>query len=672
MSLPSSARCARAALSRWTHGALCALICAAAASAQTADGASATTETSPRASVRAETDAEQNLGPSTRTPQSRFDLLVQAPGPLSDFLLRHLDIQRFRQQRSLDAAELSRLLAELPANARQLLATQGYFAPRIEVDAPVPSADPGPAQANDAAPSLGRVAVRVDPGPATRVTRVEVIFQGAIQDSADAAQQRDEIQREAAMVTDQVFTQAAWDRTKTAALRRLTAQRFPAGRIATSLADVDGSQHTARLYIELDSGPLQRMGRIEVEGAQRYDPVIAERIVRLSEVELGSIYDLGHLQQAQQRLLDSGYFDAAFVYVEPSPDQTLLPVRVQVREAQRQKWVLGLGGSTDNGARVSVEHTHNRVPGLDWRAQTTLRFERQDSLASTEWSSIPDDDGWRWVTGARGLRQQDGVLTTTSQRWGIGRTQDGVELDRSLYLQYDRARTTDALLALPGDGQLESSLTFNYAWSRQRFDDLIGPQRGYGLAVELGAGSTLGIERKPFGRGVLRWQGFFPLDDPSERLTPVPGQANRQARPSPKGRLVIRLAGGAVVAGDDAPVPDTQLFLTGGDETVRGYALRSIGIAQSDGSVRAGRFLASTSLEWQRPVWADAQGRTPIEQVFFVDGGAVSNRVRDLDFQWGVGTGLRYNSPVGPLQVDLAYGLETRRLRLHLRVGFAF
>jgi translocation and assembly module TamA len=58
--------------------------------------------------------------------------------------------------------------------------------------------------------------------------------------------------------------------------------------------------------------------------------------------------------------------------------------------------------------------------------------------------------------------------------------------------------------------------------------------------------------------------------------------------------------------------------------------------------------------------------------VLFIDGGAVANRVRDLEMQWGVGTGLRYNSPVGPLQVDLAYGAEPRQWRLHLSVGFVF
>ena len=56
----------------------------------------------------------------------------------------------------------------------------------------------------------------------------------------------------------------------------------------------------------------------------------------------------------------------------------------------------------------------------------------------------------------------------------------------------------------------------------------------------------------------------------------------------------------------------------------------------------------------------------------FMDAGAVADQPGNLRLQWGVGAGLRYNSPVGPLQVDLPYGLDSKRLRLHLNVGFAF
>ena len=44
------------------------------------------------------------------TGPERFDIQLEAPATIQPFLLRHLDIQRFRLQRTLDAAELERLL----------------------------------------------------------------------------------------------------------------------------------------------------------------------------------------------------------------------------------------------------------------------------------------------------------------------------------------------------------------------------------------------------------------------------------------------------------------------------------------------------------------------------------------------------------------------------------
>jgi translocation and assembly module TamA len=129
--------------------------------------------------------------------------------------------------------------------------------------------------------------------------------------------------------------------------------------------------------------------------------------------------------------------------------------------------------------------------------------------------------------------------------------------------------------------------------------------------------------------------------------------------------------GGAVVARDSAPIPDTQLFITGGDNTVRGYGLRDIGVPRADGSIGPGRYKGVVSLEWQRPIF-NADQRSNWENVLFIDGGAIANKAGDLKPVWGVGTGIRYNSPVGPLQLDLAYGLEVRRFRIHLNVGFTF
>ena len=115
-----------------------------------------------------------------------------------------------------------------------------------------------------------------------------------------------------------------------------------------------------------------------------------------------------------------------------------------MREAKLQKIILGVGITTDSGPRASVEHTHQRVPGIGWRAATKLQLEKKAPFAQTEWTSIPDQASWRWVALARAERLEDDALITRGQRLRFGRTQAGDRIDRSIYLQYDRAQVQGA------------------------------------------------------------------------------------------------------------------------------------------------------------------------------------------------------------------------------------
>jgi translocation and assembly module TamA len=60
------------------------------------------------------------------------------------------------------------------------------------------------------------------------------------------------------------------------------------------------------------------------------------------------------------------------------------------------------------------------------------------------------------------------------------------------------------------------------------------------------------------------------------------------------------------------------------------------------------------------------------ESVLFIDTGAVSDKLSQIRFSTGVGTGVRWRSPVGPVQADIAYGIKAKRFRLHMSVGFVF
>ncbi|MBU3740020.1 MAG: outer membrane protein assembly factor, partial [Rhodoferax sp.] len=219
-----------------------------------------------------------------------------------------------------------------------------------------------------------------------------------------------------------------------------------------------------------------------------------------------------------------------------------------------------------------------------------------------------------------------------------------------LYLQYDRA---DTVPSGGGETVVAQALSANYAFSVRNFDNLPFPTSGWGLGLEVGGGSTLGMERKPYTRLVTRGLAIVGLGE---------GRGT--------GQLALRGEAGAVLAEPDALLPSTQLFLTGGDNTVRGYGLRSIGVQRSDGQLDAGRYLLAGSVEWQHPL--QRPGMTDWDATLFVDAGAVADTPSALSAQVGVGAGLRWRSPIGPLQIDLAYGVAVQRWRLHLNVGFNF
>ena len=606
--------------------------------------ASAASGITPSSTPSAGSASTPGLAPAApRVAGPRFDIDLQAPEPLRAFLLRHAELQRFRELPDLDASELDRLVAQAPADLRNLLGTQGLFSPVIRVR--LAQATPG---------ALPRVLIEVAPGPATEVASVNIRFEPPAPGDDVAATRQEATRQQWSLTPGQPFTQAGWDNAKTRLLRGLTAQRYPTARLLESQADIDPAAQQAHLGLRVDTGAPVRLGEVRVEGAERYPPEQAVRLARLAGLVPGADYDLAQLQAAQQRLAESGYYSAAFVFVDTSGDPDAAPVVLQLREAQLQKLVLGVGASTDSGPRLSLEHTHHRVPGLKWRSTVRLRAERDTPLAEGELRSPRDDGGWYWTVGALAQRERDTDLSITSQRLRAGRSTDSPTLDRSFFLQYDRARSDSEALRAAGPLRADASVSANFAFARRRYDALPVARQGQGLSAELGLGLTLGDARRPYVRSRVRWQGLFPL---TERVT---GQ-----------RLSLRLEGGAVLAADDARVPATQRFLTGGDVTVRGYDVRGIGVPQTDGSVLPGRYLGVASLEWQRPLMLSGQA-SDWEHTLFIDAGAVADRPGDLKPRYGVGTGVRYNSPVGPLQVDLAYGLDTRRWRLHLSVGATF
>lgn len=564
-----------------------------------------------------------------------FELQVDAPEPLAAGLLRHLELQRYKGLTDLDESELQRLLAAADVQARELLATWGHFAPQLDWQTQANTTDQGPAW---------QVRLQVAPGPQAVVREVQWTFAGHLQSSEDHRGQRQALQQLWLLPPGQAFTQDGWSAAKASALRQLTADHYPLGRIAHSQARVDPEQHSVVLNLTLDSGPEVRLGPVQISGNERYSK---EQALRFAHVPSGRLYHQSDLLEAQQRLVFSGFYDAVFVSLDTDGPPEAMPVRIELKETLRQRWQLGIGVRSDTGPRLTLEHTQQRVPGLDWRATTKLSVDRVLQSLSLELLSPPDPNVWRWSVASKAEHQVFTGYEVSSQRLRGGRTQLGERIDRSYYLQYDNAET------LGEQAGTRNALSAHYAWTWRYFDSLPFPRRGWGLGLEVGSGTTLGAERVPYARSYGKALWLIPL---------LPGSSGM--------RLALRGELGAVSTRDAQNIPSTQLFVAGGDHSVRGYAPGSIGVP-SNGIATAGRYLSTGSVEWQIPIRVQERA-TDWDALLFFDAGAVANQPSELRAQKGAGLGARWRSPVGPLEIDLARALDTGRWRLHLSVGFRF
>ena len=578
-----------------------------------------------------------------------YELEVQAPGALRKLLTEYLDLSRFRAAPSAESitdAELDRLIRVAPAQVRSLLETEGYF----NAEVVVARAGMNPVGA------LPVVRVEVRPGAIARVGTVAVSATGELQTLAQggdtAARQTLATLGDAwPLRTGDAFRQAAWADAKNAAITRLRAQGYVAANWADTNARVDAETDRVDLTLAATSGPLYKLGPLIVEGLERYD---ADSVRRLANFSPGEPYTEKRLLDFQERLQKLGLFEGASIELDADPQTaSAAPVRVRVKEQPLQQATLGVGYSANTGARLSLAHTHRALFGTRWVAKNKFELGADKQAWEGELLSHPLDGLYRnLVAGsATRLRAADQMLASWTAR--IGRTQDTPRIERLYFGELTQARlTSDALTSNA------SAVSYNYHWVYRDIDSVLLPTRGLTTSAQAALGYARGTravtgdpvieERGPFTRLYTRFTWYEPL--------------------SGSWFGIARAEAGQVFTKNVIGVPDTLLFRAGGDDSVRGYAYRTLG-PTTDGVVVGGRSLATASVEVARPISA---AYPALWGAAFIDVGDAAERWATLRPAVGYGLGVRWRSPVGPLRVDLAYGQRVRQVRVHFGVGIAF
>ncbi len=556
-----------------------------------------------------------------------LDIRVE-DGTLRQLLLQNLDLARYRaSEAALSRVELARLAAAAPAQAEALLETEGYFNAKADVER-----DPD---------DETRLRLLVTPGPRTRVSQVDIEFaEGLAADDAQAL--RDSLRSSWPLKVGTPFTQAAWASGKSEVLLRARSGGYPLARWSDTGARVDPDSQTAELHLVLASGHRARLGALRIEGLKRQS---RETIERLAGFSPGDGYTEQKLAEFQERLAKTQLFDAVRVQLLPETldaDGTN-PVQVSVTESALQQATVAVGYHSNTGQSVSVEHLHRRPFDLPMRARSKLELSRDLRGAELELSSHPQPDLHRNLASLQFEQDRTGAQIATNLGLRLGRLYESTQDERLSYVELLRARETAGTQV-----NTNLALSINQQWIRRRLDSSLLPTDGHQALALVGLGQVRGggtDDSGPFARMQFKLGVYKPLGS------------------NWYGSARAELA--QVVAHDRVGVPEKLLFLAGGDESVRGYAYRSLG-PQKAGLTVGGRVMATGSLEVARPF---TMSLPSLWGALFVDAGNAASRWTDYRAVVGYGAGLRWRSPVGPLRVDLARAQETGKWRLHFSVG---
>ncbi len=558
----------------------------------------------------------------------RVAIELVAPEDVQALLRQHVRILGGGEQTvpENDASRVA-LARRTRREVADLLAAEGYFSPTVRLDRS----------------EAGRWRITVEPGTRTTVTEVALSFEGELGENKAGEGDTERVAALRAawrLPAGHFFRQADWDEAKQHLLDEVSAHRYVAAHITQSRAEIDPDAATARLAVTLDSGPSFFLGGLQTEGLA---DLPADFVERYNTLEVGQPYDRDTLLAFQRILQNTPQLASATVDIEHDLSHaTAAPVRVRVTEAEPKRLGFGTGFSSNTGYRVEATYRDVNLAGAGWELSSGARLEqrRQSAYADIFLPPLPRER-YRDSVGTSIERSDLEGLWQQTEAIGVARTTRRGNIETKLALRFQR----EDLRPDGAEPSSQDALTLNWTWVQRAVDNLLDPRTGYVLEFQLGGGSSAASVEQNFFRLYSRYVHYQPIGE--------------------RDNLILRAEGGITLAGSRDGVPQDFLFRTGGSQSVRGYAYQSLGVQDGDATV-GGRYLGVVSAEyvrWLNPQWGAA---------FFADAGDAADSREEFRLRAGYGAGARWRSPAGPLAVDLAWGQDDRRLRLHFGVAIAF
>lgn len=474
----------------------------------------------------------------------------------------------------------------------------------------------------------------VDPGPQTLVESVEVTLQGEAARDRRFTDWLDDLP----VKKGDKLNHARYETIKSRLKSLAQSTGYLRGELRRHELIIDPERNRARIEIVFDSGPELMFGAVRIN-QNILDPGFVRKYLTF---ERGQFYSTRKLAETQAALSASNYFTSAdlrpdFDHIE----NRQVPIDITLLPKPKHHYAFGVGYDTDKGPLLNAGYTNrysNRrghfitanldlspvLSTLDVNYTIPLRNPAKDAFAFGAGLKREDTDTYKSITA----KLSADLKHVYDSGW-----------KQTLFLDYSYEDFTAGsesgatLLLVPGGN-----------WLKSAADNPARPTRGYRLELQAQGSYESPVSDVSFAQGYLSgvWLTKLPLN----------------------GKFIGRAELGATLASPFEKLPTTYRFYAGGMNSVRGYAYKELGPKDAAGTVVGGRFLTVVSAEYEQTVF-DNWGVAA-----FIDSGNAYN-LSDLALKTGVGLGVRWYSPIGPIRIDFAVPLSESdsSFQIHFAAG---
>ncbi|BCG64929.1 MAG: translocation and assembly module TamA [Methyloprofundus sp.] len=505
--------------------------------------------------------------------------------------------------------KVTRLFEQSPKQVQQALHALGYYHPKI-------------GKALEWEEECWSSAFSIEPGAAMLISLVDIQVLGAGSSEGFFS----ELLQKNSIKQGDIVNHGTYDDLKKRLQALANAKGYFDSHFELKQLIVDPDKNRAEIRLHLQTGRRYYISRLELDE----NALSVEFSSQYLTIKPNQAYDRDNIIKSHQQLDFAEYFqDIQLKFLKSQAINYHAPLQVKLRNLPQHVLSAGVGYDTDLGFRLSAGYKNRYLndSGHKFIADLNLSLKKSNLLLEYIWPlSNPLKDRLSFFAGIT-YEDTDHV---DSQKIDLG-----IKLSNKLY------------------GQLIMAEQLNFVAERYRNAESDPFETRFLLVPGISLSNVRAAKDELYVNG---YKYLFKLNGAHRKVGS--GVSFIQAQLNIKfayatlwgGRILVDNNFGATGVDIFADLPSSYRFYAGGDNSVRGYDYKSIGQRDENGEVIGGRYLVTTSLEYEQQIvgnWSLAA---------FIDAGDAFSK--DIDMQVGVGVGLRWYSLVGPLRVDIAMPTE--------------